>query len=125
MFFVNGPGGTGKSHLFNTIIRYVEQQLQQPVIVVATSGITALLLQGGRTAHSTFCIAIPICSNSVIRMAADEPAAQRIIAAACIIYDEAPMQHRHVFDAVNMLLQDLMGVETPFGGKPIVFGGDF
>ena len=126
MFFVDGPGGTGKSHLFNTIIHYLEKDLGRPVIAVATSGIAALLLHGGRTAHSTFKIPILIRSDTLIQMAISDPAALPIINAACIIYDEAPMQHRHVFDAVDKLLRDLMAMpNTPFGGKVIVFSGDF
>lgn len=59
-------------------------------------------------------------------MAISDPAALLIINATCIIYDEAPMQHQHVFDAVDKLLHDLMGTpNTPFGGKVIIFGGNF
>ena len=41
------------------------------------------------------------------------------------------MTHRHAFEAVDRTLRDLMKVvdplleEKPFGGKVIVFGGDF
>ena len=39
------------------------------------------------------------------------------------------MTHRHVFDAVDRSLRDLRktlrGVDQPFGGIPVVLGGDF
>jgi len=41
------------------------------------------------------------------------------------------MMHRHVFEAVNRSLQDIMAVINPafkflpFGGLVVVFGGDF
>ena len=51
--------------------------------------------------------------------------------ARLIIWDEAPMTHRHAFEAVDRTLRDLMKAvdplleEKPFGGKVVVFGGDF
>jgi hypothetical protein len=52
-------------------------------------------------------------------------------AAAFIVWDEAIMMHRHVFEAVNRSLQDIMVVINPtfkflpFCGLVVVFGGDF
>ena len=51
--------------------------------------------------------------------------------ARLIIWDEAPMTHRHAFEAVDRTLRDLMKAvdplleEKPFGRKVVVFGGDF
>ncbi len=43
-----------------------------------------------------------------------------------IVWDEAPMMSRHAFEVVNRLLQDIMGRhDLPFGGKLMIFGGDF
>jgi hypothetical protein len=48
-----------------------------------------------------------------------------------IMWDEAPMVHRHAFEAVDRLLRDLLqpmnleAEQLPFGGKVVVFGGDF
>jgi hypothetical protein len=47
------------------------------------------------------------------------------------MWDEAVMMHRHVFEAVNRSLQDIMVVINPafkflpFGGLVMVFGSDF
>ena len=60
LFFVDGPGGTGKSFLFNTMIAYVKGIAVKEVLAVASSGVASLLLIGGRTAHSTFNVPIPI-----------------------------------------------------------------
>jgi len=35
------------------------------------------------------------------------------------------MQHRHVFEAVDRTFRDITKVDAPFGGKIVVFGGDF
>ncbi|PNX66932.1 ATP-dependent DNA helicase PIF1, partial [Trifolium pratense] len=46
-----------------------------------------------------------------------------------IIWDEAPMAHRYTFEALERTLRDVMSSfsnsKTIFGGKVIVFGGDF
>ncbi|XP_021745359.1 ATP-dependent DNA helicase PIF1-like [Chenopodium quinoa] len=35
------------------------------------------------------------------------------------------MTHRHAYEAIDRSLRDLTGVDVPFGGKVVVFGGDF
>ncbi|KAL1202766.1 hypothetical protein V5N11_031394 [Cardamine amara subsp. amara] len=54
-----------------------------------------------------------------------------IAKADLIIWDEAPMAHRHTFEALDRTLRDLLSVENkelatkPFGGKTVLLGGDF
>lgn len=46
--------------------------------------------------------------------------------AALIVYDEAPMHHRHLMEALDRTLRDIMQKpDLPFGGKSILLGGDF
>jgi hypothetical protein len=45
--------------------------------------------------------------------------------ASVIIWDEISIQSRHAVEAVDRAFQDLMDNEEPFGGKMIIFGGDF
>ncbi|CAB5176430.1 unnamed protein product [Rhizophagus irregularis] len=54
-FFVDGPGGTGKTFLYNTLLATVRSS-GEIAVAVASSGIAALLMMGGRTAHSRFKI---------------------------------------------------------------------
>lgn len=63
-FFVYGYGGTGKTFLWNTIISRLRSE-KHIVLAVASSGVAALLLPGGRTAHSRFKIPIVIEESSV------------------------------------------------------------
>ena len=35
------------------------------------------------------------------------------------------MAHKHVAECMDCILRDLCSCELPFGGKVIVFGGDF
>jgi len=126
VFFVDGPGGTGKSFVYNTLIAHITGVLGKDVISVASSGIAALVLRGGQTAHSTFKIPIPALSHSTCSFGKRSDIARRLQAAVAIFWDEAPMMTRIVFETVDRSLRDLM--DTPdllFGGKVVVFGGDF
>ena len=42
-----------------------------------------------------------------------------------IIWDEAPMMHRHAFEVLDRMLQDIMCNDQLFGGKVLLLGGDF
>ena len=48
-FFNDGPGGTGKSFLYNTMIEQIGGAMKKNVVFLASSGIAALILHGGRT----------------------------------------------------------------------------
>ena len=125
VFFLDGPAGTGKSFVYNTVIAHL-RGLSKNIISVASSGIAALLLRGGRTAHSTFKIPLDIDAHSVCGIQKNTTAAQNIDRSDLIIWDEAPMQHRHVFEAVDRTFRDILDrPDTVFGGKVVVLGGDF
>jgi ATP-dependent DNA helicase PIF1 len=42
-----------------------------------------------------------------------------------LIFDETPMAHRHIFEAIDRSLRDITKCDEPFGGKVCVFGGDW
>ena len=42
-----------------------------------------------------------------------------------VFWDEAPMQHRHTFEAVDRTFQDIRNDPRPFGGVVFCFCGDF
>ena len=71
------------------------------VIAVATSGVTASILPGGRTAYSRFKIPLDSSSGRSCGLSKQSSTAKLIAEAKLIIWDE------------------------PFGGKVVVFGGDF
>ena len=124
IFFIDGPGGYGKTFLFNMIL--AEIRLQNKIaIAVASSGIAALLLNGGRTAHSRFKIPIPTIETSTLNINKTSELADLIRLTTLIIWDEAPMAHRYTFESVDRTFRDLTEVDEPFGGKIIVMGGDF
>src|SRR5512145_443822 len=124
-FFIDGPGGTGKSTLLKHILAKVRLS-GKIALAVASSGIASLLLMGGRTAHSTFRIPIKLNENSTCSIYKQSHLKALIEKASLIIWDEAPMTHLHAFEAVDRTLRDLMNNEQePFGGKVFVLSGDF
>ncbi|XP_071727472.1 uncharacterized protein [Rutidosis leptorrhynchoides] len=130
LFFLYGYGGTGKTFAWKTFAAAVRSR-GDIVINVASSGIAALLLTGGRTAHSQFAIPINVLEDSFCKTQPDSDLAALLNQAKLIIWDEAPMMHRHCFEAFDRTMRDIIKVEgmdyssLPFGGKVVVFGGDF
>ena len=124
IFFLHGPGGTGKTYLYNTLCHHLRSQ-NKIVLCVASSGIAAILLKGGCTAHSCFKIPIPCHESSVCTIPKTSELAELIHATDLVIWDEAPMQHCHIMEAVEQTFQDLQDCDKPFGGVSFVFGGDF
>ena len=57
LFFIDGPGGTGKTFLYNALYAKV-RLLNQIVLPTTTSGIAVSNMPTGRTAHSRFKIPI-------------------------------------------------------------------
>ena len=57
--YVDGPGGAGKTHLYKKVLHYVRMK-GNIAIAVSMYGISALLLPGGRTAHSTYRLPAPV-----------------------------------------------------------------
>ena len=51
--------------------------------------------------------------------------AEELRRASLIIWDEAAMTKRQCVETLDRSLQDIMEHSLPFGGKVIVFGGDF
>lgn len=77
VFFVDGPGGTGKTFLYNLLLAKVRSE-GEIALAVASSGIAALLLDGGRTAHSMFKIPINISERSTCAISVNSPLADII-----------------------------------------------
>src|SRR6266446_6364904 len=123
-FFLHGPGGTGKTYLYNTLCYHLRSQ-NKIVLCVASSGIAALLLKGGRTAHSRFKIPVPCNEATFCTIPKTSHLARLISQTDLVIWDEAPMQHRHIIETVDRSFRDLRDSDKPFGGLTIVFGGDF
>jgi hypothetical protein len=124
LFFLDGPGGSGKTFTYSAIISKL-RSMKKIVLVVASSGIAACLLAGGRTAHSRFKIPIKLDSLSTCNVSANSKLANLIRNTALILYDEAAMTACMAYEALDRTFRDIMNVDLPFGGITCLFGGDF
>ncbi|XP_071699017.1 uncharacterized protein [Rutidosis leptorrhynchoides] len=130
LFFLYGPGGSGKAFVYKTILTKLRSE-KLIALSVASSGITSLLLLGGRTAHSRFVIPLELMENSTCRIKQKTHLAELMQQVRLIIWDEAPMTQRFAFEALDKTLKDILGAKNEanrsklFGGIPILLGGDF
>uniref|UniRef100_UPI00358F85D7 ATP-dependent DNA helicase pif1-like n=1 Tax=Myxine glutinosa TaxID=7769 RepID=UPI00358F85D7 len=124
--FLDAPGGTGKTFLINLILAQV-RSLQQIAMAVASSGIAATLLTGGRTAHSAFKLPLNLAHNEspVCNIGKGSGHAQVLKQAKLIVWDECTMSHRLAFEALVRTLQDLRGNTKIMGGVTLLLSGDF
>jgi ATP-dependent DNA helicase PIF1 len=129
-FFLYGYGGTGKTFIWRALSAALRSE-GEIVLACASSGIAALLIPGGRTAHSRFGLPFIIDETSMCGVTPNTPLASLVIKAKLIIWDEAPMMHKHCFEALDRSLRDVLKTvdernkDIPFGGKVVVLGGDF
>ena len=130
LFFVDGPGGTGKTFLYNTILAKKRSE-GKIAIALATSGIAANLLEGGKTAHSVLRIPLKVDKETTCDIGTNSDLAAMLRECDCFIWDEAVMAHKYTFTTVETTIRDLMSTnnpavnEIPFGNKTMIFGGDF
>jgi hypothetical protein len=124
LYFLNGPAGTGKTFVYKTLCYSLRGQ-GKIVLCVASSGIAALPLPGGRTSHSMFKIPIEIYDGKACSIKRNTALGDFIMEVDLIIWDEVPMQSKLCQEAVDLTLQDIRSSSLPFGGITVVFGGDF
>jgi hypothetical protein len=124
VLFVDDPGGTSKTFLYRCLIATI--RLEGLIeVATATSGIASLIMPGGRTAPSVFKIPIKISDGSICKFSKQSDMVNLLCREALIIWDEVAMTKRQPVETLDISLQDIMGCELPFGGKVMVFGGDF
>ncbi|KAL8600082.1 hypothetical protein ACOMHN_051629 [Nucella lapillus] len=125
-FFLDAPGGTGKTFLINLLLAKVRKQ-GEIAIAVASSGIAATLLTGGRTAHSTFKLPMNLAQQDMptCNLSKNTDEANVLKKAKLIVWDECTMAHKKALEAVNLSLQDIRDSPKIFGGVTLLLAGDF
>ncbi len=124
VIFIDGPGGTGKTYTKNLILNVVRSR-GDIALAITFSGIVALLLSGGRTTHSYLKIQIALDCTSFCYIRKYDDLAALIRQTKLILWDEAPMTNKLVFETVDRTLRDLTDRNEPFGGIVFVMSGDF
>lgn len=125
-FFLDAPGGTGKTFLISLILAQIRSQ-GDIALAIASCGIAATLLDGGRTAHSALKLPLNIQTNENAVCNIKKHSGMGNVLRRChiIIWDECTMAHKHSLEALNRSLKDLKGNERLFGGALILLSGDF
>jgi hypothetical protein len=124
LFFIDAPGGTGKTYLLNAIISYADSK-RINICASALSGIAATLLTRGKTAHAHHKIPIPCHHDSSCSLTRRSRGGRLLINARVIIIDEVSMMTKHQLDIIDKSLQQLMRNQLPFGNKFVILAGDF
>ncbi|CAN1799650.1 ATP-dependent DNA helicase PIF1 [Linum perenne] len=105
--FIDGFGGTGKTFLWKVLSMKL------------------------RSERKVVFIPVDVHSTSTCHIEQDSDLAELIRNTSLIIWDEAPMTHKHCMHALDRTLRDIMSrrnrgnLNLPFGGITVVFGGDF
>jgi hypothetical protein len=129
-FFVNGSGGCGKTFLYETFISYVRSK-GLVCLAMATTGNAATILPNGTTAHFGLKLSLKPTETSMCDLREGSKELYLVKNASVLIIDEATQLHKLSVDELDRTLRLIMGnvspilSETPFGGKFIIFGGDW
>uniref|UniRef100_A0A914IA57 ATP-dependent DNA helicase n=2 Tax=Globodera rostochiensis TaxID=31243 RepID=A0A914IA57_GLORO len=127
--FVYGDGGTGKTYLFGQIIRRLRKApYSNKVLATASTGCAAILLPYGKTAHSTFRLGREVSLDKLPSIPLESFFARRIREAQLIIIDEITMLNNTVIEVIDRVCKEMairQHKELLFGGKTVIFSGDF
>ncbi|GAA0140458.1 hypothetical protein LIER_35238 [Lithospermum erythrorhizon] len=122
IFFVDGPGETGKTFLYRAIlIRLWSNDII--AIATVTSGVVGHVLPGGRTTHSRFKIPLEANDDSMCHIKKQLGLGDLFRGAKLLIWDEVSMAKRWAIETVERTLRDITGNTQPFGEKVMVFEG--
>ncbi|XP_066910494.1 uncharacterized protein [Clytia hemisphaerica] len=124
LFFIDGPGGCGKTYTYNYIIKEARAQ-SFTVSTSSWTGIAATLLDGGKTCHSLFKLPVPVNDGSTCSVKPKSTHAEFLRNQDIFIFDEASMIPKHALEAVDSMLRDISNSGVPFAGKVVLLGGDF
>ncbi|XP_063903784.1 uncharacterized protein LOC135123221 [Zophobas morio] len=126
VFFLDAPGGTGKTFLLKLLLARVRKN-GGIALAVASSGIAATLLDGGKTAHSAFKLPLnlmrvetPLCNISK-----QSNMAQVLKETKLIVWDECTMVHKGGVEAFSKTLRDIRENGSLMGGVTVLLAGDF
>lgn len=126
MYFLDAPGGTGKTFLISLLLATVRSR-SDIAVAVASSGIAATLLEGGRTAHSAFKLPLnlQVIEEPTCNISKNSAMAKVLQKSEIIIWDECTMSNKKALEALDRTMRDLRNSQRIFGGALILLSGDF
>ncbi|MCL4338690.1 PIF1 family DEAD/DEAH box helicase [Patescibacteria group bacterium] len=123
--YITGPAGSGKTHLLNKYIKFLQSK-NASVGITASTGIAATHMDGitidswsgiGLKDHLTDKDLQEILSKRYLR--------DRFTTTKVLIIDEVSMLHAAKLDMLDTILKSARKTDAPFGGIQIVLSGDF
>ena len=123
---IDAPAGTGKTFTETTIAASLRAR-GTLVLCTASTGKAAVILPGGLTAHSTFKLPLGpgAVSGSTCNIKAESQRADVLEQAGVFIWDECPMSSKYTSEGLDLTLRDFMNNDLPFGGKTVLFSGNW
>ncbi|CAB3237853.1 unnamed protein product [Arctia plantaginis] len=118
LYFLDAPGGTGKTFLMSVVLATVR----------ARSNIAVAFLEGCRTAHSALKLPLNLqtIEEPTCNITKNSAMAKVLSASKIIICDECTMDEcKRALEALNQTLKDLRNDSRCFGGAMILLSGDF
>ncbi|GFX64018.1 ATP-dependent DNA helicase [Trichonephila clavipes] len=121
LFFIDAPGGTGKTFLLSLILATIRSQ-NNIALAIASSGIAATLLDGGRTTHSALKLPLNLQNTEAPTCNISKNSGMGKVLQKCqiIIWDECTMSHKKALEALDRTLRDFRGNRRIFGGALIL-----
>jgi hypothetical protein len=119
---VIASAGTGKTFFINHAVALLLSQ-GIATLCVAASALAATLLPQGKTAHAG--LKIPIKCDDHSYCSWDMETRRLLKSMTVLFWDEISMVSYQVAETVDRSLRNLMGNDRKFGGKVVVFCGDF
>nr|GEV42900.1 DNA helicase [Tanacetum cinerariifolium] len=125
MFVAQSICGKGKTFLWKAITTALRSK-GEIVLTVASLGIASLLLPSGRTARSRFQLPLNLKDECTCHIKKNSQLVDLLRRTNLIIWDEAPINYRRCFEALDRCLRDILdNLHTLFVGRIIMLGGDF
>ncbi|KAJ8507304.1 hypothetical protein ONZ45_g10312 [Pleurotus djamor] len=120
LMYIGGMGGTGKSQVLKALLAFFASRGETSrILVVAPTGNAAVLI-GGQTYHSAFGITQKDSLPSAMADLKD-----RLHFIDYIFFDEISMCSCRDLYTICAKLVHITGCVKPFGGKNMLFAGDF
>jgi ATP-dependent DNA helicase PIF1 len=126
LFFLDTPGGTGKTFLINLLLAEIRAK-NEIALAVASSGIASTLLEGGRTAHSALKLPLNFAQSEIHICNISKGSGKAKLLQLCkvIVWDECTMAHKKALEALDRTMRDLRGKNQVMGAAVVVLAGDF
>ena len=128
LLIIHGGPGVGKTWTINEF-KMMLLNANERFVCTAYTGAAASLLAGGETIHYLFQITVGKNPQSIVEDSLSDTSLrhlhQKFIECRFIIIDEISMVGSSMFFIINTRMQQVMGNDTPFGGKKIIVLGDF